>query len=151
MAGGKRKRLLPNSLTPMSNLALQFKGHQEADTTLPWATWALICHSDWGFHPAYTVFFGWRRSWIFSIAAILPLMLCVCVLMVCLWSSSEWLPCRATLQARLPWQIKPECLAHRENSSSEDRGEDKRVLQLNHYLVTEFNRRQNSVWHTQCI
>lgn len=79
------------------------------------------------------------------------LMLCVCALMVCLWSSSEWLPCRATVQALLPQRIKPERRAHRENSSSEDQGEDKRVLQLNHYLITEFNRRQNSVWHMQCI
>lgn len=56
---------------------------------------------------------------------------------------------RVEQQYRLsyPKQIKPECQAHGENSSLEDQGQDKSVVQLNHYLVTEFNRRQNSVSH----
>lgn len=132
----------------LSNL----KGSRRRKVSLPRATRVLICYLDWGFHLMDAVFFGCRQSWIFfSSAASLVLMLCGCVPMVCSWSSSEWLPCRATLRAHLPQRIKPECQAHRENSSSEDQGEDKRVLRLNHYLVTEFNRRQNSVWHMQCI
>lgn len=99
------------------------KGSRRQTPSLPpWATWVLICYLDWGFHLLYAVFFGCRQSWIFSSSAIPPLILCVCVLMACLWSISEWLPCRATLQALLPQRIKPESQAHRENSSSEDRG-----------------------------
>ncbi len=151
--GSRLKKTLYNQVHSLqySIYLCNLKGSRRQTPSLPWATWVLICYLDWGFHLLYAVFFGCRQSWIFSSAASPPLILCVCVLMVCLWSISEWLPCRATLQALLPQRIKPESQAHRENSSSEDRGEDKRVLQLNHYLVTEFNRTQNSVWHMQCI
>lgn len=155
MTGGKKKKAqtLCNQVLSLQYLIYlcSLKGGRRQTPLLPWAAQALICYLDWDFHLWYAVFFGCRQIWIFTTAAILLLMLYVCVLMVCLWINSEWLPCRATVQALLPQRIKPECQAHRENSLSEDQKEDKRVLQLNHYLVTEFNRRQNSVWHIQCI
>ncbi|CAB1431077.1 unnamed protein product [Pleuronectes platessa] len=54
---------------------------------------------------------------------------------------------RVEQQHRLSYlnELSPSARPRGKNSSSEDRGEDKRVLQLNHFLVTEFNRGQNSV------